>query len=147
MEIAVNHFDNKRYLKASEVADEILSLVPKFRPAQELKEDADRADINAAYARFLDLRRERWKGVMEDIDESMVPYAEHRKVRFPSEDEWQKVVQRSKQIGLAQQHDRRGRGSSGDQEQARDDESTSISRIRRSTTSSTSSRSSRRSTS
>ncbi|MBI2922529.1 MAG: hypothetical protein HYY18_15870 [Planctomycetes bacterium] len=104
MEIAVNHFDNKRYEKAGEVADEILSLVPKFRPAQELKEDSDRAAINAAYARFLEMRRERWKSVMEDIDESMVPYSEQRKVRFPSEDEWSKVVQRSKQIGLAQRN-------------------------------------------
>jgi type II secretory pathway component GspD/PulD (secretin) len=101
MNIAVEHFDNKRYEKAEEVADVILSLVPKFRPARELKEDASRAAINQAYSKFLELRRERWKSAGEDLDEAMIPYAENKKVRFPSEDEWEKVVQRSKQVSLA----------------------------------------------
>jgi type II secretory pathway component GspD/PulD (secretin) len=102
MEIALEHFDNRRYLKAELVCDEILALVPKFRPAQELKEDAGRAALSKAYEEFLELRRERWKTNREDMLEASIPYAEHQKVRFPSEDEWRKVVERSSSLSLNQ---------------------------------------------
>lgn len=100
MEIALNHFDNRRFEKAELVCDEILHLVPKFRPAQELKEDAGRASINKAYEQFLELRRERFKAQREDMLESEVPYAENRKVRFPTEDEWRRIVERSASLSL-----------------------------------------------
>ncbi|MEK7467439.1 MAG: hypothetical protein AAB074_08500 [Planctomycetota bacterium] len=100
MEIALEHFDNKRYEKAEWVCDEILNIVPKFRPAQELKEDAARAAINKAYEQFLELRRERFKSMREDMLECEIPYSERQKVRFPSEDDWRRIVERSGNLSL-----------------------------------------------
>ncbi|KAF0245465.1 MAG: hypothetical protein FD180_1584 [Planctomycetota bacterium] len=100
MEIALEHFDNKRFEKSEWVCDEILNLVPKFRPARELKEDAGRAAINKAYENFLELRRERFKSMREEMLESEIPYSERQKVRFPSEDEWRRIVERSGNLSL-----------------------------------------------
>ncbi|NUN47479.1 MAG: hypothetical protein HUU15_01450 [Candidatus Brocadiae bacterium] len=100
MGIALEHFDNKRYAKSERVCDEILSLVPKFRPARDLKEDAGRAAINHSYERFLEMRRERWKMMREDAFEAEIPYSEQEKVRFPNEAEWKKVVDRSRNLSL-----------------------------------------------
>lgn len=105
MEIALEHFDNRRFQKSEMVCDEILHLVPKFRPAQELKEDAGRAAINKAYEQFLELRRERFKTMREEMLESEVPYSEARKVRFPSEDEWKRIVERSASLSLNKRTD------------------------------------------
>ncbi|MCE9582701.1 MAG: hypothetical protein K8T20_09430 [Planctomycetes bacterium] len=100
MGIALSHFDNKRFEKSEDVCDEILALVPKFRPAQELKEDAGRSAINKAYEQFLDLRKERFKTLREDMLESEVPYNERQKVRFPDENEWKRIVERSASLSL-----------------------------------------------
>lgn len=100
MEIALQHYDNRRFRKCELVCDEILNLVPKFRPAQELKEDAGRADISQAYEKFLEMRRERFKSMREDMLECEIPYAENQKVRFPDADEWRRIVERSSNLSL-----------------------------------------------
>lgn len=101
---ALVNMDEQNFLRAEELADEILRLDPKFSLAREMKGDALRARHRKAYKDFLRVKIERWKRTIEDLDETIIPYAEDRLVRFPEVEKWDEKSSRAV-VGQIQQQE------------------------------------------
>ncbi|MEK7449093.1 MAG: hypothetical protein AAB019_06375 [Planctomycetota bacterium] len=90
---AVLNFKQTNYQMAEKLADKILELVPAFRPAQELKEDSIRVRHKKVYQDYMALKIENWKQILDDMEESMIPYAETQLIRY-DKDDWLKASRR-----------------------------------------------------
>lgn len=100
MKRAIAHFDNKEYSKAELLAEEVLKINPNIREAQELKNDALQARHVKGYADYVKLRRERWQEAVNNLKETLIPYAEDAIMRYPDKAHWDKVLERAERVGI-----------------------------------------------
>lgn len=91
---ALVNMDEMNFMRAEELADEILRIDPKFALAKELKGDALRARHRKAYKDFLRVKIERWKRTIEEMNEATIPYSEDHLVRFPDAEKWREKESR-----------------------------------------------------
>ncbi len=100
MKRAIAHFDNKEYSRTEALADEVLRIAPNMREAQELRNDSLQARRVRGYADHVKLRRERWLDAVNNLKESLVPYAEDALVRYPDPAYWSRVLERAERTGV-----------------------------------------------
>ena len=95
MSQAVLHFKQEDYEQTINITDEILSRFPNFQVAKDLKRDAQKAQAGQ-FERDLRARKaEQWKNFQERMMEKRIPQSEI--LKFPSEEHWEMVNQRSSQ--------------------------------------------------
>jgi tetratricopeptide (TPR) repeat protein len=85
------NFEQERYEEAERLADKILTMLPEFAPAIQLKEESQKVRHRSAKASYLAQRLENWKQLMDDMQETLIPYAEP--VRY-DRDTWDKALVR-----------------------------------------------------
>jgi tetratricopeptide (TPR) repeat protein len=92
-EEALFNFQQQHYKKSEQLAEKILELVPTFKAASELKNDAVYAQHKKLHDDYLKLRLQGWKITQEQFEEGIIPYSDFEMVRYDKE-AWRKAQRR-----------------------------------------------------
>jgi general secretion pathway protein D len=91
---AVLQFEQKHYKKAERLSKHVLDLNPRHKLARRLVEDCIEARHIYNEKRYVTRKVEEWKKLLDDFEESKIPYAEP--VVWPSRAHWKKVMKRKR---------------------------------------------------
>ncbi len=95
MSQAVLHFKQEEYQQTINITNQILSRFPNFQVAKDLKQDAQKAYAGEFERELRAQKAEQWKNFQERMLSKRIPQSEL--LKFPSEEYWKKVNQRSTQ--------------------------------------------------